>query len=145
MSRDELSPEVLLAAYMRGYFPMGADGEPGVIRWYDPNPRGVMPIGGFHASRSLIKHARQGQFLLTINRDFSAVMAGCAARDDTWITAEIFAAYHRLYDLGFAHSAEARAPDGRLIGGMYGVAIGTAFFGESMFSAETGGSKMALG
>jgi leucyl/phenylalanyl-tRNA--protein transferase len=145
MSRDELSPEVLLSAYARGYFPMGSDDEPGVIRWYDPNPRGVMPIDGFHVSRSLLRHAKRRDFTLTLNRDFAAVVDGCAARDTTWITGEIKAAYTRLHDIGYAHSAEVRCPDGALVGGMYGVAIGRAFFGESMFSAETGGSKMALG
>jgi len=145
MSRDELSPEVLLSAYARGYFPMGSDDEPGVIRWYDPNPRGIMPMTGFHASRSLVRHARRGNFQLTLNSDFGGVVAGCAARENTWITAEIVQAYTRLHAIGYAHSAEIRRPDGLLIGGLYGVAIGRAFFGESMFSRETGGSKMALG
>jgi leucyl/phenylalanyl-tRNA---protein transferase len=143
--RDVLAPEALLNAYVQGAFPMGDNRRPGKIDWYSPDPRGIMPLDGFKASHSLKKTARQGGYKLVFNQDFTGIVAGCAARSETWITPAIAAAYERLHHLGWAHSAEVRRPDGQLAGGMYGLAIGRAYFGESMFSAETGGSKMALG
>jgi leucyl/phenylalanyl-tRNA---protein transferase len=143
--RDVLAPDVLLNAYAQGAFPMGDNRRPGKIDWYSPDPRAILPPDRFHVSRSLLKTTRQGGYQLVINQDFAATVSGCAARAETWITEPIAAAYQRLHDLGWAHSAEVRGPDGQLAGGMYGIAIGRAFFGESMFSDRTGGSKMALG
>jgi leucyl/phenylalanyl-tRNA---protein transferase len=142
---DPLSPDHLLAAYQQGAFPMGDDRFGTQIRWYSPDPRTILPLDRFHVSRSLLKTARQGGYELVINQDFPATLSGCAARAETWITRPIARAYQHLHDLGWAHSAEIRGPDGQLAGGMYGIAIGKAFFGESMFSDRTGGSKMALG
>ena len=144
MLHDDLQPDILISAYLQGYFPMGSPEEPGVIRWYDPDPRGVIPIDGFHVSRSLARRARQG-FTLQLNRDFRATMLACGNRETTWITDDIVEAYTMLHKLGFAHSAEVHAADGARVGGVYGIALGRAFFGESMYSAATDGSKMALG
>ncbi len=142
----DLAPERLLAAYRRGIFPWFAEGQP--ILWWSPNPRTVFRPDGVHVSRSLARRLRRGEYRITLDDDFDAVIAGCAAPrgDDggTWITADMRLAYQRLHQLGHAHSVEVRAPSGELVGGLYGVALGTAFFGESMFSRATDASKIAL-
>ena len=113
------------------------------IFWVDPRRRGVMPLNGFHIARSLARAMRRSTFHHTINRDFDGVVAGCADREDTWINAEITALYTALHHAGHAHSLEVW--DGTaLVGGVYGVTLGRAFFGESMFSRRTNASKMAL-
>ncbi len=140
---SELTPELLLHGYSIGIFPMAEHRDDPEIFWVDPRRRGVMPLNGFHLSRSLAKAMRKTPFTLTINRDFAGVVSGCADRVDTWINAEITQLYSALHVSGHAHSVEVW--DGEvLVGGVYGVSLGTAFFGESMFSRRTNASKMAL-
>jgi leucyl/phenylalanyl-tRNA--protein transferase len=133
----------LLDAYRQGFFPMGMDD--GEIGWFSPDPRGVLPIDAMHVSSRLARVVRSGRFEVVVNRDFEAVMRACAAdRDDgTWISDEILASYVALHRAGAAHSVEAWS-DGRLAGGLYGVHVGGAFFGESMFHHQTDASKVAL-
>lgn len=120
--------------------------EPGEIRWYSPDPRGIIPLDGFHASRRLARLVRQGRFAIRVDTDFQAVIRACAERQDedgTWIDDEILDSYCSLHDRGLAHSIETWQDD-QLVGGLYGVAIGGAFFGESMFHRATDASKVAL-
>lgn len=139
----DLTPEILLHGYSIGIFPMAEHRDDPEIFWVDPRRRGVMPLNGFHISRSLARAMRRSTFHHTINRDFDGVVAGCADREDTWINAEITALYTALHHAGHAHSLEVW--DGTaLVGGVYGVTLGRAFFGESMFSRRTNASKMAL-
>ncbi|UWR32178.1 leucyl/phenylalanyl-tRNA--protein transferase [Sulfitobacter sp. W027] len=138
-----LTPEILLHGYSIGIFPMAEHRDDPEIFWVDPRRRGVMPLNGFHISRSLARAMRRSSFHHTINRDFGGVVAGCADRDDTWINAEIAALYAGLHRAGHAHSLEVWEGDA-LVGGVYGVTLGRAFFGESMFSRRTNASKMAL-
>ncbi|THF62668.1 leucyl/phenylalanyl-tRNA--protein transferase [Pseudothauera rhizosphaerae] len=141
----ELSPDWLLAAYRRGIFPWYSPGEP--ILWWSPDPRLVLYPREIRITRSLRKTLRRGRFEIRLDTAFTDVMAACAAPREpgggTWITAEMQAAYGRMHELGFAHSVECWS-DGRLAGGLYGMALGRAFFGESMFSRETDASKVAL-
>jgi leucyl/phenylalanyl-tRNA--protein transferase len=141
----ELGPEWLLAAYRRGIFPWYSPGEP--ILWWSPDPRLVLFPGEIRITRSLRKTLRQGRFEIRLDTAFAEVMAACAAPREpgggTWITAEMQAAYLRMHELGYAHSVESWS-DGRLVGGLYGMALGRAFFGESMFSRESDASKVAL-
>ena len=133
----------LLHAYQAGFFPMAVDGE---IRWYSPEGRGIVPLDRFHLPRRLRRVLRQGRFEVAINRAFDRVVAGCAARpgtEGTWIDAEIAESYGALHREGHAHSVETWQ-DGALVGGLYGVAIRGAFFGESMFHATTDASNVAL-
>lgn len=139
----ELTPEVILAAYAQGYFPMGEDADSETLHWFEPQRRGVMPLGGFRVSRSLLRTRRRGRFRFSCDRDFAGVMAGCAARDETWINPPIREVFMALHDQGLAHSVEVHEK-GRLVGGVYGLAMGGAFFAESMFSRRTDGSKLAL-
>ncbi len=111
--------------------------------WVDPRMRGVFPLDGFHISRSLAKRLRRNDYQVTLNRDFGAVLDGCADRQETWISNEIRTLYTELHDMGFAHSLEVWMDDD-LAGGVYGVCIGRAFCGESMFSTRRDGSKIAL-
>jgi leucyl/phenylalanyl-tRNA---protein transferase len=134
--------DLVLQAYQQGWFPMGDDRAPG-IEWYSPDPRGVLPLDTFHAPARLQRVIRQGRFELRINQSFPEVLACCAARGETWITEEIFGTYLELHRLGFAHSVETWH-EGTLAGGLYGVALGGAFFGESMFHRVTDASKVAL-
>ncbi|PZX19769.1 leucyl/phenylalanyl-tRNA--protein transferase [Palleronia aestuarii] len=113
------------------------------IFWVDPRHRGILPIDGFHVSRSLRRRIRTAPFRVTFDRAFAAVVSGCADREETWINAEIAGLYTQLHECGFAHSIELHDADG-LAGGVYGVAIGAAFFGESMFSRRKDASKIAL-
>ena len=138
-----LDVPLLVAAYRAGFFPMAHDS--GEIHWYSPDPRGILPLDGFHASRRLLRTVRSGRFSVTIDQGFRDVMAACAAdRDEgTWIDAEIVQGYCALHDAGLAHSVEVWH-EGTLAGGLYGVAIQGAFFGESMFHRVTDASKVAL-
>jgi leucyl/phenylalanyl-tRNA--protein transferase len=143
MSDRGLTPELLLGAYTAGVFPMAeAEDDPDVF-WVDPQRRGVLPLDGFHISRSLARRMRKGGIHATLDRDFEAVLNGCADRSETWINDTIRTLMLDLHEIGFAHSFEVWR-DEDLIGGMYGVALGGAFFGESMFSTATDGSKMTL-
>ena len=140
----EITVDLLLHAYAAGVFPMAESRDSPDIFWVDPKRRGVFPLAGFHASRSLQRRARQGGFRITLNRDFAGVLDGCASRAETWISPPIRQLYLDLHDLGYAHSYEFRTPTGALAGGMYGVALGGAFFGESMFSTQRDASKLVL-
>jgi len=133
--------ELLLAAYRQGIFPMA---EPnGEIAWYSPDPRGVLPLESFHIPHGLSRTLKKGIFEVRINTAFAEVLDGCSNRQETWIDARIKCSYLELYQSGHAHSVEAWV-DGRLGGGLYGVALGGVFFGESMFHTETDASKVAL-
>lgn len=143
MQSTRLSPELLLRAYAAGVFPMSEGRDDPRVFWVDPEKRGVLPIDGFHLSRSLKKTILRHPFELTLDMDFEGVVRGCAERDETWINDTIFRAYFALHRLGYAHSIEAWDGD-RLVGGVYGVTLGRAFFGESMFSEATDASKVAL-
>lgn len=139
----QLTPDLLLAAYCQGIFPMAHDD--GEIYWYDPDPRAILPLEAFHVPRSLARTVRQGRFVVTRDKAFSAVIHYCAEveREGTWINDEIIAAYSWLHQLGYAHSVETWL-DGELVGGLYGVAIGGFFAGESMFHTVRDASKVAL-
>ncbi|MEK6236449.1 MAG: leucyl/phenylalanyl-tRNA--protein transferase [Planctomycetales bacterium] len=137
-----LSPEVLREAYSSGYFPMGDAWTRGV-RWYRPDPRAILPLDEFHCSRRLARRIRRGEFQVEFNQAFRQVMLACADRPDRWITDEILTAYQALREEGDAHSVEILR-DGELVGGVYGVSLGGAFFGESMFHRATDASKVAL-
>ncbi|BAI73015.1 leucyl/phenylalanyl-tRNA--protein transferase [Azospirillum sp. B510] len=142
-----LSAPILLRAYAAGIFPMAESAESRELHWFDPERRGILPLDGFHVSRSLRKTLRRRPFELRFDSAFRAVIEGCAEateeRPKTWINDDIIRLYGDLFDSGFAHSVECWR-DGRLVGGLYGVSIGGAYFGESMFSRETGASKVAL-
>lgn len=142
----DLSPTRLLNAYRHGIFPWYEAGQP--ILWWSPDPRAVLFPREFRLHRSLRKTLRQGHFTYTVDEDFDSVIAQCAAprhgAHGTWITPEMQLAYRRLHRLGHAHSVEIRDAQGRLVGGLYGIALGRVFFGESMFSRETDASKAAL-
>lgn len=140
--KQTIDPELLLRAYALGWFPMGT-GRRGRIEWFSPDPRGILPIQTFHAPSRLRRVVRQSRFTIRIDTAFEAVMRACAHRDETWITEDIVASYVSLHRLGFAHSVETWQDD-RLVGGLYGVALGGAFFGESMFHTATDASKVAL-
>jgi leucyl/phenylalanyl-tRNA--protein transferase len=143
MQSKQLSPELLLRAYAAGVFPMSEGRNDPRVFWVDPERRGILPIDGFHLSRSLRRTLLRQPFELTLNMAFEDVVRGCADRSETWINDTIFRAYFALHRMGFAHSIEAWSGD-RLVGGVYGVALGRVFFGESMFSDETDASKLAL-
>ena len=143
MSDRSLTPELLLAAYAAGVFPMAETRDDPEVFWVDPQERGVLPLDGFHVSRSLARRMRRGGHEARLDEDFEAVIDGCADRDETWINGTIRGLMTELFAMGHAHSFGVWKGD-LLIGGMYGLALGGAFFGESMFSRETDGSKMAL-
>lgn len=132
-----------MQAYASGIFPMAEHRDDPEIFWVDPQRRGVMPLDGFHASRSLRRAMRNTRFEISINQDFAGVVEGCADRADTWINAEIRRLYMALHQGGQAHALEVWE-GGTLVGGVYGVTLGAAFFGESMFSRRTNASKIAL-
>lgn len=140
---EELTPEILLQAYAMGIFPMAEGRDDPGIHWIDPRRRGVLPLDGFVVSRSLARHLRRGGYSVTVDTDFEGVVTACAEREETWISHRIQALYRELHHLGHAHSVEVRE-EGRLVGGVYGVTLGAAFFGESMFSRVTNASKVAL-
>jgi leucyl/phenylalanyl-tRNA--protein transferase len=139
----DLEPSTLVAAYRRGLFPMRLGGRAGPLAWWSPDPRGVLPLTGFHASRSL-RRARP-RFRITIDTAFSRVMRACGdpTRPQGWISDEFVDAYTRLHDLGWAHSVEVWQHD-QLVGGLYGVRIANFFAGESMFHSVTNASKVGL-
>lgn len=144
MEQEKLSPGQLLYAYSNGYFPMAEDEEDGgEIYWHRPDMRGVIPLESFHMSKNLKRLWRNHPYQLKINTDFKSVVLACAARERTWINDEIVEAYTELSEMGYALSFEVWKRD-TLVGGLYGIAIEKAFFGESMFSIETNTSKLAL-
>jgi len=142
-----IDPDLLLRAYSIGVFPMADSRAADDVYWVEPKKRGVLPLDGFRLSRSLAKVIRSDRFTVTADQDFAGVVAHCAesteTRPDTWINPTIETAYADLHRRGHAHSIEVRR-DGKLVGGLYGVRLGTAFFGESMFSRESNASKVAL-
>ncbi|MBU3035161.1 leucyl/phenylalanyl-tRNA--protein transferase [Tritonibacter mobilis] len=138
-----LSADLLLHAYASGVFPMAESRDDPEVFWVDPKRRGILPLDGFRISRSLGKRLRRDDYEISVNRDFAGVVHGCADREETWINEEIFDRYLELHLMGFAHSLEVWM-DGALVGGVYGVSLGAAFFGESMFSRRRDASKIAL-
>jgi leucyl/phenylalanyl-tRNA---protein transferase len=140
---QEITPELLLQAYAAGIFPMAESRDDPVLHWVDPHHRGILPLDGFHISRSLRRRILSGRFRVTVNEDFAGVVDGCADRPETWINEPIRALYLALHEMGFAVSLEVWEGE-ELVGGVYGVILGAAFFGESMFSRRTDASKVAL-
>ena len=144
---SDLTPELLLKAYSVGLFPMAESADDPALFWVDPERRGIMPLDAFHVPRSLRKTVRKGEFQVSCDTDFVGVVRACAEptanRPSTWINEEIVRLYAALHRMGNAHSVECRR-DGALVGGLYGVALGGAFFGESRFSRATDASKVAL-
>jgi leucyl/phenylalanyl-tRNA--protein transferase len=142
-----VTPQLLLRAYSIGLFPMAESAEDDQLFWVDPERRAIFPLDTFIVSRSLAKTIRSDRFDVTVDGDFDAVIDACASpgpdREKTWINDEIRRLYRALFDMGFAHTVECRR-DGRLVGGLYGVALRGAFFGESMFHRERDASKVAL-
>lgn len=134
-------PELILEAYRHAVFPMADDN--GRIEFYTADPRAIIPLDDFHVPRRLARTIRQGVFEARFDADFDAVISGCAAREQTWISRELSRAYRTLHEWGWAHSVECYR-EGALAGGLYGVAIGGFFAGESMFSRERDASKVAL-
>jgi leucyl/phenylalanyl-tRNA--protein transferase len=137
-----IAPDFLLAAYATGYFPM-AESREGELRWCSPDPRAIIPLDAFNVSRSLYQTLKKNEFTVRWNTQFEEVIRQCAQRDETWISEEIIQSYLALHRLGVAHSIEVWK-EGSLAGGLYGVALGAAFFGESMFSTVRDASKVAL-
>jgi leucyl/phenylalanyl-tRNA--protein transferase len=144
---DKIDPALLLSAYAQGIFPMSDGADDPDIHWVEPRLRAILPLGGFHLSRSLKKRLRSDQFTVTTDRCFARMMALCAEeapdRPSTWINPVIHASYADLHRMGYAHSVEVWE-DEELVGGLYGVSLGRAFFGESMVSRRTDASKVAL-
>ena len=140
----DLEPETIVDAYRRGIFPMDVSGLPGVLGWWSPDPRGILPLDRLRVTRSLRQSAKR--FTTRVDTCFDAVIRACAdpSREDGWITAAFTAAYTRLHAMGWAHSIEVFDREGRLAGGLYGVAVGGLFAGESMFHRERDASKVAL-
>jgi leucyl/phenylalanyl-tRNA---protein transferase len=143
----EITPEILLKAYAAGIFPMAEDADDPSLFWVEPRERGIIPISGFHVSKRLARTVRADLFQVRIDRDFDGVIAGCAAvgaaREKTWISGRIRQLYGALFDRGHCHTVEVY-DRGRLVGGLYGVRLGGAFFGESMFHTVRDASKVAL-
>src|SRR5688572_22484235 len=133
----EITPEVLLKAYACGIFPMAESAEDPALYWIEPERRGIIPLEGFHIPARLARTVRRDPFRVVCNRDFDGVIDGCAApkpgRSRTWINTRIRTLYHGLYERGHAHTVEVYDASDRLVGGLYGVSLGCAFFGESMF------------
>lgn len=143
MQSPPIDTALLIRAYSAGVFPMALDD--GQIGWFSPDPRGILPLETFRVPSRLARVIRQGRFEITVDREFAAVMRHCAERPDdgTWISDEILASYIALHERGLAHSVETWQA-GKLVGGLYGVHLGGAFFGESMFHRVTDASKVAL-
>ncbi|MBI2603579.1 MAG: leucyl/phenylalanyl-tRNA--protein transferase [Deltaproteobacteria bacterium] len=142
MKTFTLNPQILVAAYSQGFFPMPEE-QTEEVRWYRPDPRAIIPLQGFHISRSLQRRLNRKDFSFTFNQEFREVMKACSHREETWINDEFLHAYGRLHELNKAHSVEIWR-NNRLIGGLYGVSLGGAFFAESMFHREPDASKIAL-
>ena len=138
-----LTPDLVLHAYASGIFPMAETRDDPEVFWVDPMYRGIIPLDGFHVSRSLARRIRRGEFRASVDTDFAGVLDACADRPETWINAPLRSLYLALHEAGHAHSLEIRLDDA-LVGGVYGVSLGAAFFGESMFSRSTDASKAAL-
>lgn len=143
MDDPRITPEILLSAYAMGIFPMAESRDDPGLHWVDPKKRGIMPLDGFHISRSLARTILRGGLEVRVDTGFETVVAACAEREETWISHHIQSLYARLHRMGHAHSVEVWEGDA-LVGGVYGVTIGAAFFGESMFSRVTDASKLAL-
>ena len=149
MSRrsTEITADLMLLAYRHGYFPMADTRDSDRLFWLDPEQRGIIPLDRFHVPRRLLRTVLSGVFEVSVDRDFPGTIAGCATpapgRTDTWINPQIERLFGELHHMGYAHSVECWRND-RLVGGLYGVAIGAAFFGESMFSFVSDASKVAL-
>lgn len=143
MDATQITPEHLLRAYAAGVFPMAEGRADPRVHWIDPDWRGILPLDGFRISRSLARRLRGCGYRITVDQDFAGVMRGCAERPETWINDTIFALCQHLHRVGHAHSLEVREGEA-LVGGVYGIALGAAFFGESMFSRRTDASKIAL-
>lgn len=145
--RAEITPEILLKAYACGIFPMAESADDPSLFWVEPRERGIIPLDGFHVPRRLARSVEADLFEIRVDHDFDAVIAQCAApgagREKTWINARIRDLYGELFDLGYCHTVEAWR-DGKLVGGLYGLTLGAAFFGESMFHSERDASKIAL-
>lgn len=143
----EITPQVLLKAYACGIFPMAESADDNALYWIEPERRGILPLDAIHIPKRLSRSIRQGRFEIRTDSDFDGVIDGCAGsrpeRLSTWINKRIRTLYRELYDLGHCHTVEAWR-EGRLVGGLYGVHLGGAFFGESMFSIERDASKIAL-
>ncbi|MBJ6127992.1 leucyl/phenylalanyl-tRNA--protein transferase [Microvirga splendida] len=143
----EISPDILLKAYAAGIFPMAEDADDPSLFWVEPRERGIIPLEGFHVSKRLARTVRSDVFEVRVDQDFDAVIAGCAApaadREKTWISRRIRELYGELFDAGYCHTVEVYQ-EGRLVGGLYGVRLNGAFFGESMFHTERDASKVAL-
>jgi len=142
VERPYLTAELVLRAYREGFFPM-ADGAGGEIGWYSPDPRAIIPLDRFHVPKTLGRRVRSGRYDVTADRAFGRVIGACASRKETWISPEIIGVYTELHRAGHGHSIECWSGE-ELAGGLYGVALGAAFFGESMFSAVVDASKVAL-
>ena len=138
-----VTPDLLLRAYAAGVFPMAEHRDDPDVFWVDPRRRGVLPLERFHVSRSLRRRILRAEFGTSVDRDFAGVLRGCADRPETWINDRIMGLYLALFEAGYAHSQEVWH-GGELVGGVYGVALGAAFFGESMFSRRADASKVAL-
>ncbi len=151
-----ITPQVLLKAYTAGIFPMAESANDSALYWVEPEVRGIIPLDQFHVSRSLARRIRSRQFAVTVDTDFDGVLRACAGeagsagedaiveRPSTWINSRISTLYNQLYAMGCSHSVECRDREGELVGGLYGVRIGGAFFGESMFTAKRDASKVAM-
>jgi leucyl/phenylalanyl-tRNA--protein transferase len=143
----EITPEILLKAYAAGIFPMAEDADDPSLFWVEPRERGIIPLDGFHMSKRLARTVRSDHFEVRVDRDFDGVIAGCAApgmdREKTWISRRIRELYGELFDAGYCHTVEVYR-ENRLVGGLYGVRLNGAFFGESMFHTERDASKVAL-
>ena len=143
----EITPQVLLKAYTCGIFPMAESADDPALYWIEPQQRGILPLDHVHIPKRLARTMRQGTFEVRIDADFEGVITGCAAsrpgRRSTWINPKIRSLYRDLFEMGYCHTVETWM-DGRLVGGLYGVALAGAFFGESMFSTERDASKVAL-
>ena len=139
---DYINHHIVLRAYREGYFPM-AESRYGEIYWHSPDPRAIFPLAQITVPKDIRKKFKKGIFHFTINKQFDMVIRNCAARNSTWISNEIIDVYNMLHYLGYAHSIETWQ-DEQLVGGLYGVAIGGAFFGESMFNTVSDASKMAF-
>jgi leucyl/phenylalanyl-tRNA---protein transferase len=139
----ELRAQQLVWAYANGVFPMAKSAQSSAIEWFDPDPRGVVPLDAVHLPRSLVRNLRKNRYEIRVDTAFAATVEGCAARAGTWINADIKRAYGELFDMGFAHSVESWH-DGKLVGGLYGVHLKAAFFGESMFALAPDASKIAF-
>ena len=147
MSDEILDPALILDAYAQGIFPMSDDAEDPDVYWVRPEKRGIIPLDHFHIPRSLKKHIKKKPYTIRFDSDFNGVISGCAeakaGRQTTWINKTIRTSYEELFNLGFCHTVEAWQ-DENLVGGLYGISLGQAFFGESMFSRMTDASKICL-